>query len=122
MSMTKALGTTLQTGVTASGVSGVHEQSGGRSAGGELKFYYDKNYNMIAVYTADKHKEYSFEALLETSVVDKEKGDPITINDTLCVVTLWDVTERNDDVKRVSISARTCPDISSGSSSTPSQT
>lgn len=120
MAMNKALGTALQTGVTASGITGLHEQSGGRNAGGELKFYYDKDYNMIAIYTADKHKEYSFEALLETAVVDKEKGDPITINNTLCVVTLWDVTERNDDVKRVSIGARTVPDISSGSSSTQS--
>ncbi len=117
MAMTKALGTTLQTGVTASGISGVHEQSGGKNAGGELKFYYDKDYNMISVYTADKHKEYSFEALLETAVVDKEIGDSLTINSTTCVVTRWDVTERNDDVKRVSIAARTCPDISSGSSS-----
>ena len=122
MAMTKALGTALQTGVTASGITGVHEQSGGKNAGGELKFYYDKDYNMISVYTVDKHKEYSFEALLETAVVDKEIGDSLTINNTTCVVTRWDVTERNDDVKRVSIAARTCPDISSGSSSTPSQT
>lgn len=111
MAMTKALGTTLQTGVTASGISGVHEQSSGKNAGGELKFYYDKDYNMISVYTADKHTEYSFEALLETTVQDKEIGDPITINETQCVVTQWNVTERNDDVKRVQIAARTCPDI-----------
>lgn len=121
MAMTKALGTALQTGVTASGISGVHEQSGGKNAAGELKFYYDKNYNMISVYTADKHKEYSFEALMESAVVDKEIGDSITINGTTCVVTRWDVTERNDDVKRVSIAARSCPDISSGTQSqTPS--
>ena len=122
MAMTKALGTALQTGVTGSGITGVHEQSGGKNAGGELKFYYDKDYNMISVYTADKHKEYSFEALLETAVVDKDIGDSLTIDSTTCVVTRWDVTERNDDVKRVSIAARTCPDISSGSSPTPSQT
>lgn len=111
MAMTKALGTTLQTGVTASGISGVHEQSSGKNAGGELKFYYDKDYNMISVYTADKHTEYSFEALLETTVQDKEIGDPLTINGAQCVVTQWNVTERNDDVKRVQIAARTCPDI-----------
>ena len=122
MAMTKALGTALQTGVTGSGITGVHEQSGGKNAGGELKFYYDKDYNMISVYTADKHKEYSFEALLKTAVEDKAIGASLTINNTACVVTRWDVTERNDDVKRVSIAARTCPDISSGSSSTPSQT
>ena len=112
MAMTKALGTALQTGVTASGITGVHEQSAGRNAGGELKYYYDRNYNMLSIYTADVHKEYSFEALLETAVEDRNIGDTITINNSRCVVTQWNVTEQNDDVKRVSIGARTVPDIS----------
>ena len=120
MAMEKALGATLQTGVDASGISGVHEQSSGKSAGGELKYFYDKDYNMLSIYTVDKHTEYSFEALLETTVADKEIGDAITINSTQCVVTKWEVTARNDDVKRVAIGARTCPDISSGSSSSSS--
>lgn len=122
MAMTKALGEDLQKGVTDSGIDGVYEQSGGRNSGGELKFYFDKDYNMVSVYTTDQHKEYSFEALLKTAVEDKAIGASLTINNTACVVTRWDVTERNDDVKRVSIAARTCPDISSGSSSTPSNT
>ena len=87
MAMEKALGATLQTGVDASGISGVHEQSSGKSAGGELKYFYDKDYNMLSIYTVDKHTEYSFEALLETTVADKEIGDAITINSTQCVVT-----------------------------------
>ena len=115
MAMEKALGAALQTGVDASGISGVHEQSSGKNAGGELKYYYDKDYNMLSIYTVDKHTEYSFEALLETSVDDKEIGDTITINSETCVVTQWNVTARNDDVKRVAIGARTCPDITSGS-------
>ena len=111
MAMEKALGTTLQTGVEETGISGVHEQSSGKNAAGELKYYYDKDYNMLSIYTADKHDEYSFEALLETTVPDKEIGDTITINEETCVVTQWNVTGRNDDVKRVAIGARSCPDL-----------
>ena len=122
MAMTKALGTTLQTGVTSSGISGVHEQSSGKNAGGDLKYYYDKNGDMLSIYVWDQHDEYSFEALLETSVPDKKIGDTITINSQTCVVSLWNVTGRNDDVKRVSIAARSCPDISSGSGTTTTTT
>lgn len=122
MAMEKALGAALQTGVDASGISGVHEQSSGKNAGGELKYYYDKDYNMLSIYTADKHTEYSFEALLETTVEDKEIGDTITINDTTCVVTQWNVTARNDDVKRVTIGARTVPDITDGTAGGSSST
>lgn len=114
MAMEKALGAALQTGVDASGISGVHEQSSGKNAAGELKYYYDKDYNMLSIYTVDKHKEYSFEALLETTVEDKDIGDTITINNETCVVTQWNVTARNDDVKRVAIGARTVPDITTG--------
>ena len=114
MAMEKALGTALQTGVDASGISGVHEQSSGKNAAGELKYFYDKDYNMLSIYTVDKHKEYSFEALLETTVEDKDIGDEISINGATCVVTQWNVTARNDDVKRVSIGARTVPDITHG--------
>ena len=74
---------------------------------------------MLSIYTVDKHKEYSFEALLETTVPDKDIGDTISINDTTCVVTQWNVTARNDDVKRVAIGARTCPDITQGTGGTP---
>ena len=124
MALTKALGTALQTGVTPTGISGVHEQTSGKNAGGELKYYYDKDGDMLSIYTWDKHQEYSFEALLETSVTDKEIGDTITINEETCVVTQWNVTERNDDVKRVAIAARSCPDItvSSGSGTSGSGT
>lgn len=111
MALTKALGTALQTGVEATGITGVHEQSSGHNAGGELRYYYDKDGDMLSVYVWDQHDEYSFEALLETSVTDKAIGDTITINEQTCVVTQWNVTASNDDVKRVSIAARSCPDI-----------
>lgn len=107
MAMTKKLGATLQTGVTASGISGLHEQTGGKSAGGELQPFYDKDGNEVSVYIFDDHTEYRWTALMESSVADKKKGDPITVNDTQCYVTEWEKTESNNDVKRVNISART---------------
>ncbi len=123
MAMEKALGKELQTGVDASGIQGVHEQSSGKNAGGELKYYYDKDGDMLSIYTWDKHSEYNFEALLETTVADKAIGATITINNETCVVTQWNVTARNDDVKRVTIGARTCPDISdSAPAATPAAT
>lgn len=120
MAMVKKLGTALATGVTASGVTGVHEQTGSKRAGGEFKTYYDKDGNEISVYVFDDHKEYSWTALIETSVADKSIGDSIAIDGETdpCLVTQWEVSEQNDDVKRVNIGARTYPDISSGSSTT----
>ena len=111
MSMQKKLGVTLQTGVTASGISGVHEQSSTKSAAGELKVYKDKDGNDISVYVVDKHKEYSIEAILQSSVSDKDIGDTVTIAGITGVVTKWDVSESNEDVKKVSIGIRTFPDI-----------
>ena len=111
MSMQKKLGTTLQTGVTASGISGVHEQSSTKSSAGELKVYKDKDGNDISVYVVDKHKEYSIEAILQSSVSDKDIGDTVTIAGITGVVTKWDVSESNEDVKKVSIGIRTSPDI-----------
>jgi hypothetical protein len=119
MAMTKALGTTLQTGVTATGISGVHEQSGNSNARGELQVYYDKDGNEISVYVFDNHKEYSWTALLESSADDHDIGDNVTIGGISGVVTQWDVQEQNNDVKRVNIGIRTFPDITGGSSETP---
>lgn len=107
MAMTKKLGATLQTGVTAAGISGIHEQSGNKSAGGELQTYYDKDGNEISVYVFDDHTEYRWTALLESTVADKKKGDPITVGSTTCYVTEWEVQEQNNDVKRVNIACRT---------------
>ncbi len=114
MAMTKKLGATLQTGVTASGISGVHEQTGGHSAGGELKSFYDKDGNEISVYLFDDHTEYRWTAIMESTVADKKKGDPITVGSSSGYVLEWEVTEANNDVKRVNITARTTS-ISAGS-------
>jgi len=114
MAMIKSLGKALQTGVTASGISGVHEQSSTNSASGELKTYKDKNGNVISVYVTDRHKEYSFEAILESTVQDKNVGDTTTVGGITGVITKWDVTESNEDVKKVSVGIRTFPDIQGG--------
>lgn len=122
MSMEKVLGTTLATGVTATGLTGVHEQSATKSAKGETKVYKDKDGNDIAVYVTDKHDEYSFEALLESTVEDKEIGETTTIGGVTGVVTQWDIVEKNDDVKLVRGAIRTFPDIQGGNSGGGSQT
>lgn len=111
MAMVKAIGANLQTGVTSSGIGGVHEQSATKSSAGELKDYKDRNGNPVSVYVTDRHKEYSFEAILESSVADKEIGERATVAGISGVVTKWDVTETNDDVKKVSVGIRTYPGL-----------
>ena len=114
MAMEKVLGKELATGVTATGLTGVHEQSATKSAKGETKVFKDKDGNDIAVYVTDKHDEYSFEALIESKVADKAIGETTTIGDVTGVVTQWDIVEKNDDVKLVRGAIRTFPDIQSG--------
>jgi len=111
MAMEKKLGTQLQTGVTATGINGVHEQSATKSAAGELKVYKDKDGNDISVYVVDKHTEYSFEAILASSVPDKAIGDQSAIGGVTGVITKWDIIESNDDVKKVSGGIRTFPGL-----------
>lgn len=111
MAMEKKLGTALQTGVTASGIGGVHEQSATKSSVGELKVYKDKDGKDLAVYVVDKHKEYIVEALLQAGAPDKNVGDTLQIGGLSGVVMKWDVIESNEDVKKVSIGIRTFPDL-----------
>ena len=112
MAMEHKAGVQLQTGVTPSGVSGVHEQTATKSAKGELKVFKDKDGKDISVYATDKHDEYSFEALLETDVEDHEIGDgPFQIGGISGYITQWDVVEKNDDAKLVRGGLRTFPDL-----------
>lgn len=101
------LGTELQTGATASPVSGTHTQTSRRAAGGELRIIHDETGADLAVYVTDPHNEQSFEAVLSANTPDKEIGDVVTVSNTKYVVTQWEVNEVNDDVKRVSIGLRT---------------
>lgn len=112
--MVHKAGTALKTGATASPVTGTHTQSDTISSEGEIKIYYKADGSDLSVYVADPHKELSFEAVIEATVTDKDKGDPITVTTgegssavTLkYIVTQWLVTESNDDVKKVSIGLR----------------
>ena len=112
MAMEHKLGIPLATGVTATGISGIHEQNATKSAKGETKVYKDKDGNDIAVYVTDKHDEYSFEALIESSAPDYAIGDQTTIGSVTGTITQWDIVEKNDDVKLVRGGIRTYPDIS----------
>lgn len=106
--MVHKAGTALATGATdiISVVPGVHTQTSGRSAAGELKILHDTDGTDLAAYVTDPHEELSFEAVFEASVADKEIGDIVTISTKKYLVTQWSVTESNDDVKKVSIGLR----------------
>lgn len=112
--LVKKAGVELQTGATDSGISGAYTQTSGREAAGELKIYRDEDGEDISAYVADPHKELSFEAVLASTVADKEIGDPITIDGHSFLVTQWRVTESNNDVKKVSIGARSTDITASG--------
>ncbi len=102
----KKLGTDLQTGADASPVTGTHSQTSTKAAGGELKIIHDETGADLAVYVVDPHTQQSFEAVLAASTTDKEIGDPVTIDNVKYVVTQWEVTGSNDDVKKVRIGLR----------------
>lgn len=108
--MTHKAGTALKTGATSTGITGVHTQTSGKSAAGELDIIHDEAGADLSAYVKDPHDELSFEAVLEATVVDKEIGDVITIGSGATVkkylVTQWNVTESNADVKKVSIGLR----------------
>jgi len=110
--MQKVLGTELATGVTATGLSGIHEQSGTNSSQGSHKVYKNRQGQELAVYVTEKYKEFSFEALIESSAPDYEYGDTATIGGINGMITKWDVTESNEDVKKVSGTIRTFSDLS----------
>ena len=100
------LGTQLATGATASPVNKTHTQTARRAAGGDLRIIHDETGADLAVYVTDPHKEQSFEAVMEADAEDKEIGDLVTVNNTKYVVTQWEVTGSNDDVKKVRIGLR----------------
>ena len=114
MAMEKVLGKELATGVTATGIEGVHEQTATKSAKGETKVFKDRAGKDISVYVTDKHDEYSFEALIESTVEDMQIGETTTIGGVTGVITQWDIVEKNDDAKLVRGAIRTFPDIQSG--------
>ena len=117
--MEHKLGAQLATGATASPVAKTHTQTARRSAGGELRIIHDEDGADLSVYVTDPHSEQSFEAVMEADAEDKEIGDVVSINSTNYVVTQWEVTESNEDVKRVSIGLRTVDISGSGTTTNP---
>lgn len=120
--MEHKLGTQLATGATASPVPKTHTQTARRAAGGELRIIHSESGADLSVYVTDPHREHSFEAVMEADAEDKDIGDVVTVGSTNYVVTQWDVTESNEDVKRVSIGLRTVDIAASGSTNTNAQT
>ena len=108
--MVHKAGTALATGATASGIAKTHTQTSGKNAAGELKFIFDESGADLAVYVTDPHKELSFEAVLESDYTDHDIGDLVTVGEgnsaVKYIVTQWNVTESNEDVKKVSIGLR----------------
>ena len=117
MGMTKVAGTELSFGVGT--ISGMVAQSKTTSSGGELREYRDESGNVFSVYLFDDHEQVSFEGLLKSSdaATLKKKGATITVDSTTYYVTDFQVQFSNNDVAKVSGSARTYPDISGGSGS-----
>lgn len=112
MGMEKAKGVDLQFGVTSSGLGGVLEQSSNRSKLGEIKEYKDRDGNTVSAYVTGKgREEVSFEALIQTSAEDFDVGDTATIMGKSGVVTKYEIIESNEDVKKISMTIRTYPDI-----------
>lgn len=104
--LTQKAGAALQTGATASPVSGTYTQSDRRQSAGELKIYRDETGADVSAYVADPHSEMTFEAVLAASVADKEIGDLVTMDSNNYLVTEWTVNESNGDVKKVTIGLR----------------
>lgn len=105
-SMVHKAGTALQTGATDTGIAGLHTQTSGRNAAGELRIIRDKDGVDLSAYATDPHDEMSFEAVMAADVADKGIGDIVTISTKHYFVTQWQVTESNEDVKKVSIGLR----------------
>ena len=88
-------------------VTGCIAQNATNVSGGELRVYKDENGNDISLYVFDKHKEATFDGLLEADQALKEIGDEITIGEVTGRITAWQVQWHNEEVARVSGTIRT---------------
>lgn len=117
MAMTKKAGAELKTGCLT--LTGMVAQSVTKTAGGEIREYRDEDGNVFSLYLYDDHEQISFEGLLKATDAEtlKSKGSTIVIDSTTYYITDYSVQFTNNDVSKVSGSARTYPDIASGSGS-----
>ena len=122
MAMTKKAGAELKTGCLT--LTGMVAQSVTKTAGGEIREYRDEDGNVFSLYLYDGHDQISFEGLLKATDAEalKEKGSTIVVAEGNANVTYYitdySVQFTNNDVSKVSGSARTYPDIASGSGNT----
>lgn len=117
MAMEKVAGTELSVGCLE--LTGMVAQSVTKQAGGELREYRDEDGNVFSLYLYDGHEKISFEGLLTAAQAAslKTKGSTISVDSTTYYIEDYQVQFTNNDVSKVSGSARTYPDLSSGSSS-----
>ena len=115
MGLVKKAGTELKTGCLQ--LTGIVAQSVTQTAGGELREYRDEDGDVMSLYLYDGHDQISFEGLLKSSdaATLATKGSTLSVDSTTYYVTDYSVQFTNNDVSKVSGSARTYPDISSGS-------
>lgn len=111
MSMIKKAGAELKTGCLT--LTGMVAQSVTKTAGGELREYRDEDGDVFSLYLYDDHEQISFEGLLKASDAEalKSKGSTIVIDSTTYYITEYSVQFTNNDVSKVSGSARTYPDL-----------
>lgn len=103
-------------------------QSCSKTQAGEIKEYNDEAGDTVVIVRKGDHREFSIEGLIDASVADKKQGEQFTLTLTLPDgstqtykprVTSWQRSYGNEDVAKVSISARTYPKIDGGSSCDP---
>ena len=98
-------------------------QSCSKTQAGEIKEYNDEAGDTVVIVRKGDHREFSIEGLIDASVADKKQGEQFTLVLTLPDgttqtykprVTSWQRSYGNEDVAKVSISARTYPKIDTG--------
>lgn len=95
-------------------------QSCSKTQAGEIKEYNDEAGDTLVVVRKGDHREFSIEGLIDASVKDVKQGEQfelvLTLPDGTTAtykprVTSWQRSYGNEDVAKVSISARTYPKI-----------
>ena len=114
MGMEKVAGTELNTGCLV--LTGMVAQTVTKQAGGELREYRNESGNVFSLYLYDGHEKISFEGLLSAAQAAtlKTKGSTIAVDSTTYYIEDYQIVFTNNDVSKVSGSARTYPDLSSG--------
>ena len=116
MGMVKKAGADLATGCLT--LTGMVAQTATASAGGELREYRNEDGEVFALYLYDGHEQIAFEGLLRASDAQtlQAKGSTIVVDTVTYYIQEYQVQFTNNDVSKVSGSARTYPDLASAAS------